>query len=271
MKGRSLDRILILVCALTLAAFLPKVVWPGAGVYRDVLTEQVLLNLGGLAKLAFLGIATLFAARVARRLESGNPARLPWSLLALGIGGFLGGQLILGVYQLVLQVPSPFPSAADVLFVGAYPLLVAALLAFIRAYREAGYPVGSRAEHLLTALGGAALLVAPTWALIRPILAAPAAPLERALNAAYPLMDVVVLLPILVLLRIASRFRGGQVARVFASLLGGIFFLCAGDVLFAYFSVLGRKELDPLVDATFVLSYFFLAHGALGQYRLLTE
>lgn len=271
MKGRSLEGLLILVCALAVAAFLPKVAWPGAGVYQDVLREQVLLNIGGLVKLAFLATATVFAALAARRLEPGNPARLPWSLLALGIGAFLAGQLVLGVYQLVLQVPSPFPSAADVLFVGAYPLLIAALLAFVRAYREAGYPVGSRAEHIGTAALGAALLAWPTWALVRPILAAPAAPLERALNAAYPLLDVVVLLPILVLLRIASRFRGGQVARVFASLLAGMLFLCAGDVLFAYFSVLGRKELDPLVDATFVLSYFFLAHGTLGQYRLLTD
>jgi hypothetical protein len=270
-KARRLDRILILLCALTLLAFLPKVAWPGAGVYRDVLTERVLLNLGGVIKLAFLAVATRFALLAARRLEPGNPARLPWMLLALGIGAFLAGQCVLGVYQLVLQLPSPFPSAADVLFLGAYPLLIAALLAFVRAYREAGYPVGTRGDHLLTAGLGAALLAWPTWALVRPILAAAAPPLERALNAAYPLLDVLVLLPILVLLRITSRFRGGQVARVFASLLAGILFLCAGDVLFAYFSVLGRKELDPLVDATFVLSYFFLAHGALGQYRLLTE
>jgi hypothetical protein len=270
-KGRSLHGILVLVCALALAAFVPKAIWPGATLYRDVLTEGVLLKLGGVIKLAFLAVATAYAALSARRLEPGTPARLPWMLLALGIGAFLAGQSILGAYQLVLQVPSPFPSAADVFFVGAYPLLFGALIAFIRAYREAGYPVGTPGEHALTAAVGAALLAAPTWALLRPILAAPGAPLERALNAAYPLLDVVVLLPILVLLRITSRFRGGQVARVFAGLLAGILFLCAGDVLFAYFSLLGRKELDPLVDATFVLSYFFLAHGALGQYRLLTD
>jgi hypothetical protein len=270
-RGRTLDWILTLVCGVALVAFVPKAIWPGASLYRDVLTERALLNLGGVTKLLFLAVATGCAALAARRLEAGNPARLPWTLLALGIGGFLAGQCFLGVYQIALQMPSPFPSAADVLFVGAYPLLIGALIAFVRAYREAGYPVGSSGEHLLTAGLGAALLAAPTWALVHPILAAPATPLERALNAGYPLLDVVVVLPILVLLRITSRFRGGQIARVFLSLLAGILFLCAGDVLFAYFSVLGKKDLDPLVDATFVLAYFFLAHGALGQYRLLTD
>lgn len=271
MKARSIDAILVLVGGLTLAAFVPKAAWPDAGLYRHLLTEAALLGIGGAVKLAFLAVATVFAALVARRLESDNPARLPWTLAALGIGCFLAGQSILGVYQLVLRVPSPFPSAADPLFVAAYPLLLAALLAFVRAYRLAGYPVGSPAEHALIVGAAAALLAFPTWALLRPIWAAPGTPLERALNAGYPLLDVVILLPLLVLLRIASRFRGGQIARVVASLLAGILFLCAGDVLFAYFSLLGRKELDPLVDATFVLSYLFLARGALGQYRLLTE
>ena len=38
-------------------------------------------------------------------------------------------------------------------------------------------------------------------------------------------------------------------------LLGGIVFLCAGDICFAYFQSLGEAHLDPFVHATFVLAY----------------
>jgi hypothetical protein len=131
--------------------------------------------------------------------------------------------------------------------------------------------VGTTREHVLLAGIGALLLAVPSHRLVKPILAAPASPLEHALNAGYPLLDVLVLLPILVLMRIAARFRGGRVARVWATLLAGFLCLAAADILFAYFSVLGQKALDPMVDATFILAYLFLAAGARDQYRLLTE
>ena len=79
-----------------------------------------------------------------RRLEAGNPARLPWTLLALGIGAFFLGQSYLGVFQIVLQQPSPFPSAADVLFVGAYPLLLVALFGFLHAYGDGAAALAPR-------------------------------------------------------------------------------------------------------------------------------
>lgn len=271
MSARGAAWALWLFGASVVLAFACKPIWPEAALYRDVLGEGTLLSLGAIAKLAFLAIATTFLALSARLLERENPARLPWTLLSLGIAGFLAGQSFLGVYQLVLRQPSPFPSAADVLFVGAYPFLIVGLIAFVRAYREAGYPVGTTREHALLAGLGALLFAVPCYRLVKPILAAPASPLEHALNAGYPLLDVLVLLPILVLMRIAARFRGGKVARVWAALLAGFLCLAAADILFAYFSVLGQKALDPLVDATFVLAYLFLAAGARDQYRLLTE
>jgi hypothetical protein len=251
--------------------FVCRTVWPQAAIFGSVLTDPALLRIGGLVRLLLLFVATLFAALSARRLESDNPARLPWRLLALGLGGFFLGQSCLGRYQILLQRLSPFPSVADVFFVAAYPVLLIALVGFVRAYRQAGYPVGTTGEHLLVA-GGAVLLFAwPAYRLVTPILAAPATPLEHALNAGYPLLDLLVLLPILVLTRIAMRFRGGKVARVWALLLAGFFFLCAADILFAYFAVLAAKDLEPLLDGAFVLAYLLLAAGAREQYRLLTE
>ena len=52
-------------------------------------------------------------------------------------------------------------------------------------------------------------------------------------------------------------------------LLGGIVFLCAGDIFFAYFQSLGEQHLDPFVHATFLLAYGLIAGGAHRQLQLL--
>ena len=44
--------------------------------------------------------------------------------------------------------------------------------------------------------------------------------------------------------------------------------MAAGDVLFAYFSSIGAKRLESLVDLTLLLGYYFAAVGASRQRRL---
>jgi len=157
----------------------------------------------------------------------------------------------------------------DIFFLAAYPLLVLAAFGFVRAYREAGYPVGSKREHAV--LGGILVCVflVSSVRLLFPVVAQPGPLLERALTAAYPVLDFVLLVPILVLLRITAPFRGGQVFKAWAFVLVGIVALCAGDILYAYFTVLGREGLGPLVDATYVLAYLGVVLGTSEHRRLL--
>ncbi len=150
--SRRADLMVGLVGVASVAAFVPKLFWRESALYRDFLTEGVLVYAGSIVKLVFLFLSGLFAVRSARRLEEGNPARRPWALPGGGFLSFFLGQAILGVHVMVLRQPSPFPSWGDVFFVAAYPLLISALVEFIRAYRAAGLAVGTVAEHASLAL-----------------------------------------------------------------------------------------------------------------------
>jgi hypothetical protein len=76
-------------------------------------------------------------------------------------------------------------------------------------------------------------------------------------------------LPLVLLLRIALRLRGGRTGEVWLRLLTGVVFLCAGDICFAYFRSLGEEHLGPFVHATFILGYALIAGGAHRQLRIL--
>jgi hypothetical protein len=237
---------------------------PGSTFFTVWLDQHRLLAIACSAKLVALfgGAAWAFACR--DRLEPGNAARPAWFLLSIGVLSMLAGQLCLAPYQIVLGT-TPFPSQGDIFFTLAYPFLIAALLVFLNAYREAGLPLGSVAERTLLV----AAVVAIAAVVLRPIARVSGPPLDRILTIAYPALDLVLLVPLVLLLRMALRLRGGRAGEVWLLILSGFAFMCAGDICFAYFQTLGELQLDPFVHATFILAYALVAFGAERQLRIL--
>lgn len=258
----------VAVVLLALAVFVPKVWLAGSAFYTVTLSPLRLLVAVGIAKLASLVTGAVLAGLVARASGAGNPARRAWGLLALGLSGFSLGQAGLMAYQLVLGREAPLPSIGDAGFLAGYGAMILALVGFVRAHMASGLPVGRPRGHVLFAGVAALVLVAVGAPLLMPIASAPAPPAERALNMAYPVLDLVALVPCVVLVRMAWKLRGGQIARVWTSLLAGFGAMAAGDILFAYFSSIQAKRLEPLVDLTLFLGYFFVAWGAGRQREL---
>jgi hypothetical protein len=230
--------------------------------------EEIRLYVGSLGKLLLLALAAFGALKSAVGFEADNPMRGTWRMMAAGLACFTAGEGVIVIYEAVLRLPTPYPSAADMFFVAAYPLFFGAMTRAIRAYRESGYPIGTGRERAVTGaiVGGVAVLVAFT---LKPLLSASAASQAMVLNLAYPILDLAVFIPVVILLGIAFRFRGGEVWKVWAGLLAGFLLQSAGDVLFAHFTATGQEILNPLSEVMFLLSYAALARGAIGQYQLL--
>jgi hypothetical protein len=260
--------ILVFWAVAAAAAFTLKALAPGLPLFHDLLTDGVMLRIGGGTKLLLLLVGWHFAARNAAALEANNPARGPWRLFAWGLLAFASGQGVLSSYQVVLG-SSPYPSIGDAFFLCAYPLLIAATFGFVRAYREAGYPVGSAREHAALAVVMGVTFAVVGYRLLRPVMAMDSPLSERLLTAGYPALDFVWLVAILVLLRIAAGFRGGQVFRAWVYLFVGTISQCAGDILYAYFAILGQTGLDAVIDATYIVGYLCVALGTMGHNDLL--
>jgi hypothetical protein len=257
-----------IVLVLAVALFVGWAAAPTTALYTRVLTPHRLLALAGAFKLVYLlaGAGWAFACR--DRLEVGNPARPAWFLLSLGLLSTFAGQLCLFPFQLTLG-DTPFPSVADLYYLLAYPFLIAALLALLHAYHEAGFPMGTLVERaaIVAVVGAIGVVVAVP--ILKPVAASGAPLLERILSVAYPVLDLILLVPLSLLLRIALRLRGSHVGEVWILLLSGIVVMCLGDILFAYFQSLGEEHLDPFVHASFILSYGLIAGGAHRQRQLL--
>jgi hypothetical protein len=256
--------------ALALLLHLPRILG-GDAVLPSFLPPSRADALSSALKLACLATGAFFGVRVASRLERGNAARSAWLLLGLWLACFAVGQSALMTYTLILDREAPLPSLGDAGFLAGYALMLIAAARFVIVYRATGLPVGSAREHGAIAAVAALILGVAAYPLLVPIARAPVPLGERAINLAYPILDLAALVPTLVLLRISSAFRGGKVWAVWAFLLSGFVLMTCGDILFAYFSSAKIKTFGPVVDLMFVLGYLFAASGTVAQDGMLDD
>lgn len=242
-------------------------VFPAAALYQNVFTPHVMLAGACLVKLCAQGLGAWHGLRVARRFEPGNPARWAWGTVALGVFLLFLGQLALAPQQIATGT-SPFPSIADVFFVSAYPALTVGFSGLFIAYHRAGFPLGSRAQQIGIVLGVVAGGAVFSYVVLAPLVDM-SAPWLTALNLGYPVLDLLLLVPLLLLLRATAAFGASLVGKVWITLLAGMFFLCVGDVAFAYLSGLELVNLDAIMHATYMLGYGLIADGIARQARLL--
>jgi hypothetical protein len=244
--------------------YLPAAAWPASPVFRSVLTPVVLNGLASVLKLVALGSGAWLAGRSAARLPRDNPARPAWRMLSVFLGAFFAGQCVLSAYEAAHHTP-PLPSAGDAFFLLGYVVMIGALTRFVRVYRASGFPLGGRGEHAAIALGAAAMFLAVGLPFLAPIARAPHPLGERLINLAYPVLDLVALVPTILLVRITWPLRGGLVWGVWTTLVAGLLCATGGDVVFAWATSAGATWLDPLIDPLLITSYALLAFGAALQ------
>jgi diguanylate cyclase (GGDEF)-like protein/PAS domain S-box-containing protein len=213
---------------------------------------QLLLRVGGeYGVVAFDDLAIAVAAvfgglgciQRAGNLTRGDPERPGWVLLGLACWMFAAGQLGWSYYQLVNGDAVPFPSYADVGYVGALGLALAGVLRLGALRRDPGE--GLRLALDAAVFTGSVGLAAWTFAL-EPIYRATAGPmLARSLSLLYPTGYVAIAAVVVIQLR-AARGSNRLALRLLASGLGGV---AAANVGYAVLTVSGQYATgNPWLD-----------------------
>jgi signal transduction histidine kinase len=192
-------------------------------------------------------VAIVLGAR--RHLTSG---RVPWYLFAAGLAASTAGDALFNLYDVVLE-RSPFPSVADVAYLGAYPLYVAGLVLLVRRL-GAGAERGAFLDAAIITVGFALA----QWVFLMAPLARDESlsMVERSILLAYPAMDVL-------LLAALARFFITPASRepAFGLLVGSVLALVAADEIFGAASA--SYDLGSSTDALWLASYVLWGAAAL--------
>ena len=225
-------------------------IWVGLDIGGARTTDYV-DNLGQL-------IAPLVASAACFWAASRAPgARKAWALLGASSLSWALGQAVWCDYDLLRRVVVPFPSLADVGYLGAVPLAVAALLSFPSALRRIATRMGALLDGIL--ISGSLLFV--SWAtLLGPIYRSHhGGVLKQILSMAYPVSDVVLVSIVVVLAMQTERsYRSGL-----SLVMLGMVAFAISDSSFAYFTELNHYGIGNILDTGWVAGYLLIAIGAL--------
>lgn len=202
---------------------------------------------------AFIAAA---ACGMAARHSSGHQ-RLGWTLLSASAATWGAGQVVWTVYE-VGTGSVPYPSAADAGFLAAIPLAAAGVVAFFST------PRGTSTRLRLWLDGGIVFLalIFVSWTLgLRTVYEDAGHPLlERTVNLAYPVGDILIGTILVLAIRRAKNEAHGRLLL----LLGGLAANSLADSALAYLTATGNYGgIGSVLDVGWVGGYLMIGLAAL--------
>ena len=201
-----------------------------------------------------LGLSSSIAIAVGIYLHRPK-ASVAWLLFIVGNFLFFAGDLYTYSYPKLMGVEVEFPSLGDAIYLTVYPALVAGLLVLVRRRNPRGDRAGVIDSLIITV--GIALL---SWVfLVAPnIHLSGLTTLEKAVSAAYPLGDIL-------LLAAAVRLAvdNGKRAPAFYLLVGSIVALLAVDSAYTYALLTDAYNHQLIYDVGWIAYYLLWGAAAL--------
>ena len=204
------------------------------------------------------------------RLWGGLKSAVGKSVFFVGLGVFCWGvgECIWSYYNLVLNVPAPYPSLADL---GFAPSIFFYSLGAFYLSKPAGAKFSLRHPwaKAFVAITPIVVLAFSWWLLIivaRGGILVPSgeSTLKTILDIAYPLGDFVGLAIAIIVSGLSFKYLGGRYLADVIAILLGLLAMYIGDTIFSYTTTAGTFYNGQLGDLFLSTGTFFLTYGALG-------
>jgi len=162
-----------------------------------------------------------------------------------------------------------FPVVADFFWCFGYLPILIGLFTFFYGYKKSGLPIGDFTLYGFIAITIFFMLAIVIYFLLIPIIEDQETDLlAKIAYVFYPVADMLVVVPSVLLIYITSLFGSSKVTRPIKYLAFGFLFITIADLLYSF---LGWKDLygsGNLIDVAWHLGYLFIALAALYQKQL---
>jgi len=209
------------------------------------------------------GFCSLLAFLVVRRWGfRGKLGAVHFGLL-VGIFFWFLGDLSWTVYETVLRIPIPYPSFADVFYLGAYIPIAVGLVLFLRTFWS-----GIDRKAFIGGLSlGLFFFLLTCIVLIGPLVMSSEDLLTKFFDVAYPVADsILIVLSIFVLV----NFKGGKIAVAWVWICLGLFLAGLYDIMFGLGTLQGWYYSGHPIELVQFYGYICLGLGFYEQRGVLS-
>jgi len=174
--------------------------------------------------------------------------------ISLGLLSWGIGALIWFYYNAILKTEVPYPSLADIGFLGTIPLAAYGLFLLLKNIKIE-FDIKTILKLVLIPI---IVFIFTYWLFINTKLAEDVSALEKILNVTYPMGDVVFLSFTFVIL---TLIKGGKLFKPFGIICLGFIIEAIADFSFSWTTAIETYYSGNWVDMLFVLAFFTLGLG----------
>lgn len=195
-----------------------------------------------------LGAVAAFAAwRASRRVRPAPHLRRAWLLIALAIAAQEVGSMIeLGAELQGSELP--YPSTADIFYLGFYPLMLAGVLSFLNHRRSRRQTLELALDCAIVGMGAGAAIA---YFLLGPNVMEASSALEAAVTIAYPVADTILIVALAAAV-LASPLPSTRVSLRWLVVAIGL--LVFGDLFWGYAVLHGTNDAESVLNIAYELS-----------------
>ncbi len=201
-----------------------------------------------------------------------DSAKRSWILLMTGIFFFFIADTMYAVMESIvkLNMDEMFPSAPDIFYILAYIPIGLSMFMFLNNFKKSGMPFGKWKPVLIPAFTAMLIvvLVMVKFVFIPIVNDTETSFLAKLVYFFYPLADMIVLIPAIILVYVMSLFGAGLFSRPWQLIALGFILLAAGDLIYAYMSWSSSYSSGGILDMTWNFAYILFAVGALYQRKI---
>src|SRR6266550_4167521 len=202
-----------------------------------------------------LAAAIAAAACAWAATRASGRVRLGWALMGISTGLWAAGEVVWSIYEVGLNVQTPYPSPADVGFLSAVPFAIGG----IRAFWSAPRGTSSRWRVWFDGVIVALALPSTAWAFGLKSVWESDSP-TRVFDLAYPVSDILLGTVLILAIRRATHQQQGRMAL----LLAGVAAYSIADSAFAYLTAQGAYgAVGNVLDTGWFAGYLLSALAAI--------
>jgi hypothetical protein len=214
-------------------------------------------------------IASTMLFTVVRSFKDWDSAKLTWSMILAGTITYLIAESLYFYLEVIKQVEEKalFPSIADIFYCSACFFFLAGLLIMIFAYLKSGLPMENWKIYFLAITVVFVLITGVMYvALLKPIaLDNEIGGLEKFLYFFYPVSDLTIIFPSLIMIYITYLLGKGMFSRPWRALALGFLIMAVADMTYSYLDWQELYKTGNLIDLLWGVSYWLI--GLSGVYQ----
>ncbi len=217
-------------------------------------------------------ISSICLYRAYKAFKQFDFAKVAWLMIFIGISLFFIAESIYAILEIgfKLDMNSTFPSIADYFWCGAYVPVLIGLSMMFYGYKNSGLPLGNLKLYGILSIILAIGFALTTYFLLVPIVKDPETDsLAKFFYLYYPIADIFLVIPALILMYITSLFGAGSISKPWKYLAFGFICITLGDLIYSYLSWEDLYGSGNFIDLAWHSGYLLIGLAGLYQEELI--